>query len=170
MARIYFGISDVDSENVGLVSKIRTGRVGACSLGDLTQGKPRKHLSEERHPTPNGCQWARDCEECPWGDCVLVGSKKPPAYDSAAAKAMRRSGKLADMRQEGMSIVCIAGLAGVHVRTVERDLAKMFGSSKVGISRETPKTYPASLCPARADVLGKQLQSHNLAVLDPLNE
>lgn len=57
---------------------------GAQSLGDLTRA--RKTI-EGGHKYPDGCQWSRRCEECPWTDCVIHVNRHD--YDSKEARQIR---------------------------------------------------------------------------------
>lgn len=141
MVGTYFGISDIDRENAGLLSKVMAGKAGACTLGDLTRGKMRKYPGSERHATPKGCQWARSCEDCPWDDCVISNESELVAYDSDKAKAMRKTaknaryGEMVLLRRQGSDVAAIASQFGVHIRTVERALAIGLGPSKKGRHR-----------------------------------
>ena len=141
MARIYFGISDVDREDVGLLSKVMAGRVQASMLGDLARGKTRSYPGSERHATPRGCQWARSCDDCSFDDCIIRNESELFAYDSAKGRAARkaakgmRPGEMARLRMQGLGVAVIALQFGVHIRTVERALAVELGASEKGKHR-----------------------------------
>lgn len=159
MARIYFGISDVDREDVGLLSKVRAGKVQAAMLGDLARGKARSYPGSERHATPKGCQWARSCDDCLFKDCVIRNESELFAYDSAKGRAARkaakgmRHGEMARLRMQGLGVAGIALQFGVHIRTVERALAIELGASEKGRHRQ------AQLC---KDLPGPPLPNQNV--------
>lgn len=87
---------------------------------------PDKRTEDERHPTPEGCHWARDCELCPWPDCVVPAIGKVIRYDDPGAEQLRNATRAnvsarveaIKLRRQGMSEEAVARRMGVTPRSV----------------------------------------------------
>ena len=68
-------------------TRLWKGRPVAHALGELTKHRKPSKVADG-HPVPKGCQWAEDCEECPWPDCIVSEPKLLP-YNSIEARRKR---------------------------------------------------------------------------------
>jgi len=81
--------------------------------------KPRRYEgSWEELDVPDGCQWARRCEGCPWPDCVLNGRRYQ--YHAPEARQIR-----------GWVITVLRGATGLSLD----ELAAMFHFSTRSVYR-----------------------------------
>lgn len=96
--------------------KFHVGNITALTLGELTRTDKIEPRDRQRL-IPHGCQWARDCEECPWSDCVISGA--PLSYNSAEAQK-EREGLIFKMHDANTSLTDIAKFLHVHPHTIRR--------------------------------------------------
>lgn len=68
-------------------TRLWKGRPVAHALGEITKHRKPSKVADG-HPVPKGCQWAEDCEECPWPDCIVSEPKLLP-YNSREARRKR---------------------------------------------------------------------------------
>lgn len=83
--------------------------MGARGLGDMieTLEEPAVRKGAKlpgSHTVPDGCQWARHCEECAWPDCRLGSNDRRYAYDSEKAKEMRAKSSKTGMTKDNTAI------------------------------------------------------------------
>lgn len=101
-------------------ARLREKAIGGYSLDQLNNVRPLRH---QQHSIPKGCQWARDCEECPWHDCIIEGNNDVD-YDSKKAQTIRRRLAL-DLSSGKVSLVCAAHQMHVELDELERYVCQL---------------------------------------------
>ena len=109
---------DEMAEKGRLTDRLISGECGYQTVNEMSRTKVHSRR-EDRHVVPNGCQWSRDCELCPWPDCISEDEDFHISYDSDTARAIRQE-LTNTMRMKNQSPAVIAKFLGVHVNTVYR--------------------------------------------------
>lgn len=97
--------------------KLHSGTMQVFTLGELTQSK--KKQDSQGYQTLKGCQWARNCDNCPWLDCVINNMHDLFSYDSEKAKQIR-SEYVNTERAKGTKVKVLAPILNTSEKTIRR--------------------------------------------------
>lgn len=117
--------------------RIRGGVLVAYGIGELTR-TDKQVRGTHGHAVPQGCQWARDCEECPWPDCVIPSTSKQIDYNSEEARRLRAEFATRTHIDEGKTIEETAALLYVSPSSVKRGVNAVRGPAQI-VKRERDK-------------------------------
>lgn len=74
--------------------------------------KKRRRDDDGLPRVPDGCQWSRRCEECPWPDCVLRGRRaefdSPAGIDARSRMAVCLCDVVGLSAEEAAVLLCVS--------------------------------------------------------------